>query len=258
MKKFLTVIISIVMFFSILSFTILFSIKNVFSKDKISEILNVGMENIEKDSLIDDIFNSNKDTKELGKYVDADEFSKAFTDYMAEYIMYATMDSDKQVSSENLRNIINDSINKYEKENDVTLDNSVIDELFDTFDKEMEESKNEITDTEEVRLIFDFIYSDYYLIALAISIVCLILIFVINMSIKTVCTSLGVVTIINGVIVYLLSLVIKVAFEIEESVKALGNVISSPYRIASYISIGLGIVLLITKTYIKEKKEEIV
>lgn len=89
MKKFGTVVISIVMFFSILSFTTLFSLRNVFSKNGISEILEVGFKDIEIDSLVDDIFNSNEYTKELGEYVDKNEFKEAFTDYVAEYFVYA-------------------------------------------------------------------------------------------------------------------------------------------------------------------------
>lgn len=256
MKKFGTVVISIVMFFSILSFTALFSLRNVFSKNGISEILEVGFEDIEIDSLVDDIFNSNEDTKELGEYVDKNEFKEAFIDYVAEYFVYATTDNNKQPSSEKLKEILSLSLEKYEKDNDATLNDNIIDEVFDTFDIEMEESKKEFTDDKELKLIFSFIYSNYYLIALGISIVCLILIFIINMNIKSVLTSLGIVSIISGVFVFLIAVGLKVMLETEEEIKALGNVVSSPFKIAAIISIVLGIVLLITKTYIKDKPKE--
>lgn len=68
------------MFFSILFFTTLFSLRNVFSKNGISAILQVGFEDIEIDSLVDDIFNANEGTKELGNFVDKTEFKEAFTD----------------------------------------------------------------------------------------------------------------------------------------------------------------------------------
>lgn len=256
MKKFGTVVISIVMFFSILSFTTLFSLRNVFSKNGISEILEVGFKDIEIDSLVDDIFNSNEDTKELGEYVDKNEFKEAFTDYVAEYFVYAFSENNKQPSSEKLKEILTQSLEKYEKDNNVALDDNVIDEVFDTFDKEMEESKTEIAADNDVKLLFDFIYSNYYLIALGISIVCLFLIFIINMSIKPVLTSLGVVSIISGVFVFLISLGLKVMLETEEEIKALANVVSSPFKMAAIISIVIGIVLLIFKTYIKDKPKE--
>lgn len=256
MKKFGTVVISIVMFFSILSFTALFSLRNVFSKNGISEILEVGFEDIEIDSLVDDIFNSNEDTKELGEYVDKNEFKNAFTDYVAEYFVYAFSENNKQPSSEKLKEILSQSLEKYEKDNNVALDDNVIDEVFDTFDKEMEESKTEITADNDVRVIFDFVYGNYYLVALGISIVCLILIFIINMSIKPVFTSLGIVSIISGVFAFLISLGLKVMLETEEEIKALANAVSSPFKIVAIISIVLGIVLLIVKTYIKDNKKE--
>lgn len=256
MKKVGTIIISIVMFFSILSFTALFSLRNVFSKNGISEILNVGFEDIEINSLIDDIFNSNEDTKDLGKYIDTEEFSEAFTDYIADYLIYTTKDNGKQPSSEKMKEIISKALKKYEKENNVTIDDDIVDEMFDAFDKDMEESKTEVIDNNEVKLIFGFIYSNNYLIALGVSIVCLILIFVINLNIKSVCTSLGIISIINGFIVFLMSLVLKIAVELEDSVKQLGDVISSPFKTAAIVSIILGVVLLIIRAFIKEKKKE--
>lgn len=161
-----------------------------------------------------------------------------------------------QPSSEKLKEILTQSLEKYEKDNNVALDDNVIDEVFDTFDKEMEESKTEIAADNDVKLLFDFIYSNYYLIALGISIVCLFLIFIINMSIKPVLTSLGVVSIISGVFVFLISLGLKVMLETEEEIKALANVVSSPFKMAAIISIVIGIVLLIFKTYIKDKPKE--
>lgn len=256
MKKFLTIIISIVMFFSIISFTTLLAIRSIFSKNGINEILSVGTEELDMDTYVDEIFNSNPDAKELGKYVNIDEFSHAFSDYVADYLRYAAVSNGKQPSSDEMKRVIEDSVNKYEKENDVTLDDDLIDEVFDKFDDEMKEARTEIIDNNEAKVVFNVIYGNGYLVALGISIVCLILIFVINMSIRTVCSFLGVVTIINGVMTFLMSVIIKFILETEESLKGLASIVSTPFRNAALISLAIGIILLVVKVFIKQKKKE--
>lgn len=256
MKKFVTVIISIIMLFCVISFTTLLSIRSIFSKNGINEILNEGTEKLDMDTYIDEFFNSNEDTKELNKYIDVDEFSNAFSAYIADYLHYAAVDNGKQPSSDEMKKIIEDSVSKYEKENDVTLDMDIIDEVFDKFDDKMQEARTEVIDNNEVKILFEVIYGNGYLIALGISIVCLVLIFLINMNIKTVCLSLGIVAIINGVMIFLMSAGLKIILETEDSLKTLSNLVSSPFRKYAIISLILGIVLLVVRNFIKEKKKE--
>lgn len=265
LKKICSSFISIIMLVSLTSLSVLLILRTILSGDVIGTLFGNVMNATSGENYLEKIVEpiNSKEYAELNKYFDVKEFEKVIGNYASDILIYQGqgLTGEKPDTTE-LKKYFQDTISKYEKDNNVDIDTSGIDEIIDNI--EMEVEKTDIFQGNTyIKDIFDLIYSKIDIVLIAIIIICLIIILLINRSIIKTLKYLSIALILNGLSILLLGLalsyVIKNLLEKPIAMNTI-NIIKYEINKNGFINLGLGIIILIiviiSSIIIKHKKSK--
>jgi hypothetical protein len=254
MKKLLSALLTIVMFFAVLFAIILFGIRSSFGTNSIGKMLDTM---IEEQEIFGDILEEDEDLEEL---FENKKVKKMMSEVVSGYVKYTLGISDDKPEVEELFEYMAD-------ETDVDFDEDEIDEIIEEFESDMEYER-EANNIEELSMIRAIFSPALLLITIAIAAGCAFIIYLLSKDVKKAVKRVGIITIINGAIVLILSLIIlsvaQNSLVDEEATLAIAEQIINTFRTLSIYSIILGIILTIVavkvlknNAYIAESNQSI-
>ena len=137
--------------------------------------------------------------KELPKYIDEKKLEKSLSEYLSSYFKVQAGVLDK-MDSEDLEKVLNEAVDKYNKNADKKIAKEEITKAIKELDAEL--GKNDVID-KDTKKVFEFIYSKTLYICIGIIILCLVLIYIVCKRLDKVLFHLGLSSLINGIIIKL-------------------------------------------------------
>lgn len=262
MKKVLNHLLTDILLFLVVFLTVIIMGRDVLSgnnvynivKDDIGEKINNN--NIEKSVLKD--FINEEDAEGISEYLNEEDFDEEMGNVISSYFKYTSGISEEKPDLEKFEEVIKSAVDKYEKKTGKKVDEKKIDIAISSMDKVLSEATPSKLDN-RVKTFMNIIYSDSILslvIVLILSV--LTLIFIVNRSLIAVIKSSAIVTTINTVFIFILSIVInKVNTESVISAKAIKYFVKLSKKTATIfliISIVLILILIISNTIRKKDK----
>lgn len=263
-KRFLSSIISFVLLILITSLSSFILIRQILFTKQIEELTNNLLEqnNISlKESIFKEQFISYGIPEDVIEYVDETETTEYVMDFFEQYIKsYLGQNDVPSMNNEKLKEIIDNAVLEYEQKNNIKIDTTQFYEGINSYDKALEEQKQNINIDSRITTVFKLIYDQntiYYLI-LGI-VVCLILLFIINRSIICVLKHISTTLMINGIGLLAMAYVIgKINFNEMIKLKPLINYVSTNINKVAIISIVISILITIgTFIYNKYKEKKV-
>ena len=148
------------------------------------------------------------------------EFDEEMGNIISSYFRYTSGISDQKPDTSRFEEIIQESINKYEKETGKKVDRKRINKALDAMDKVLEETTPSKID-KRIKIFFNMIYSDTLLIiTINLILVLLALIYILNRRVISVVKSSAIATSINTIFLFILSFVIS-SINTETSINAI-------------------------------------
>lgn len=259
MKKILSGILTIIAFISVLLATGLFIARSAFSGNSMGKMMTVALEDLEienYDKLLEEILGDEYDS-DMDKYFNSKKFEKELGKIASDYLLYSANVSEDEPSIDELRDLVENAIEKYEDKEDENVDTDMVDEFFDELEYELENT--EVVEEEEVTEVLSVIFSTSLLLgSLAVALLCLAGIYALSKDIKKTVKRAGIISIIDGILVFgggkLITFVLNKSGEIDEITMELVTVITDLVSTSGIICIILGIVLIVVaKTVLKNK-----
>lgn len=259
MKKILSGILTIIAFISVLLATGLFIARSAFSGNSMGKMMTVALEDLEienYDKLLEEILGDEYDS-DMDKYFNSKKFEKELGKIASDYLLYSANVSEDEPSIDELRDLVENAIEKYEDKEDENVDTDMVDEFFDELEYELENT--EVVEEEEVTEVLSVIFSTSLLFgSLAVALLCLAGIYALSKDIKKTVKRAGIISIIDGILVFgggkLITFVLNKSGEIDEITMELVTVITDLVSTSGIICIILGIVLIVVaKTVLKNK-----
>ena len=247
MKKIINHILTDILIFSVIVLTVIVLGRNILSNDNIynlvkDSISEKGSTNNIEEGILKDFINE-EDSEEIIKYINENEFDEEMGNIISSYFRYTSGISDQKPDTSRFEEIIQESINKYEKETGKKVDRK------------------------RIKIFFNMIYSDTLLIiTINLILILLALIYIVNRSVISVVKSSAIATSINTIFLFILSFVIS-SINTETSINAIKYSIKLS-RNTAIIYLLLSIILItilfinrnnkkiLKKEIIKDKKEE--
>lgn len=224
MKKIINHILTDILIFSVIVLTVIVLGRNILSNDNIynlvkDSISEKGSTNNIEEGILKDFINE-EDSEEIIKYINENEFDEEMGNIISSYFRYTSGISDKKPDTSRFEEIIQESINKYEKETGKKVDRKRINKALDAMDKVLEETTPSKID-KRIKIFFNMIYSDTLLIiTINIVLILLALIYIVNRSVISVVKSSAIATSINTIFLFVLSFVIS-SINTETSINAI-------------------------------------
>lgn len=230
----------------------IFVIRNSLSGDIILNILNnQNINNIDYLSLISDF--NNKEYENINEYFDTKEITKELESIFINYLKYSSGIPDTNTpSTQSLKDLIKDTSSKYEQETGKSLNLEEINKQLDELEIKLAE-KNELSSNNMYKKVFQFTYNNKYIyFAIAISIVCIIFIFLLN-KLESLIKHLITVFLFNGIgnLSFGLALNKIINPEINSSIKGLSTTLTSIFNKIAIISFIIASILIVTFIAIK-------
>lgn len=250
LKKICSAFMTIIMLIALSSLSTLIIVRIILSGEVIgnlfSNVMNASSGENYLDKVVEPIVDENY--KDFTKYLDEKELEKVIGNYVSDVLIYQGTGATKnKPDTTELKKYFQDTISKYEKENNVNIDNSVIDEMIDNIENEVENT-DIFQGNQYVKNIFDIIYSNLDIVIIAVIIACLIIILLINRSIIKTLRYFSTALILNGISILLLggalSYVIKSLIDKSLNLSAI-NIVKYEINKNGFINLGLGIIILI-------------
>lgn len=190
------------------------------------------------------------------KYVLEDEENKEIiANIMQDTINYTYgLNDNLDIANKDIEKLINNSIDIYEKKNNVTINRQEINDLSKEFTKEYKNvlDNTNLEEVEEIRDIINTIFNGkIFSYVLSVFIISFILLIIINIKYVKVFLNLAIPLLINGITYISIFFALK-SLNISKNIVSLQN---SILKIGISVSI-LGFILLITYIIIKNKKEK--
>lgn len=265
LKKICSAFITFIMLIALTSLSALIIVRIILSGEVIGSLFGNVMNATDGENYIDKVVEPivAEDYKDFTKYIDEKEFERVIGNYASDVLIYQGkgLTGDKPDTKE-LKKYFQDTISKYEKENNVNIDTSILDEMIDNIEKEVEETDIFQGNT-YIKKVFDVIYSSIDIVIISVIIACLIIILLINRSIRSTLKYFSTALILNGISIlslgFALSYVIKNLIEKSMDLSAI-NIVKYEINKNGFINLGLGIVILIitiiSSIIIKHKKNK--
>ncbi len=252
LKKIVSSLLSLILLLAITTICSIFVIRNLLSGDIILNILNnQNINNIDYFSLISDF--NNKEYENINEYFDTKEITKELESIFINYLKYSSGIPDTNApSTQSLKDLIKDTSSKYEQETGKSLNLEEINKQLDELEIKLAE-KNELSSNNIYKKVFQFTYNNKYIyFAIAISIVCIILIFLLN-KLESLIKHLITVFLFNGIgnLSFRLALNKIINPEINSSIKGLSTTLTSIFNKIAIISFIIASILIVTFIAIK-------
>lgn len=252
LKKIVSSLLSLILLLAITTICSIFVIRNLLSGDIILNILNSqNINNIDYFSLISDF--NNKEYENINEYFDTKEITKELESIVINYLKYSSGIPDTNTpSTQSLKDLIKDTSSKYEQETGKSLNLEEINKQLDELEIKLAE-KNELSSNNMYKKVFQFIYNNKYIyFALAISIFCIILIFLLN-KLESLIKHLITVFLFNGIgnLSFGLALNKIINPEINSSIKGLSTTLTNIFNKIAIISFIIASILIVTFIAIK-------
>lgn len=252
LKKIVSSLLSLILLLAITTICSIFVIRNSLSGDIILNILNnQNINNIDYLSLISDF--NNKEYENINEYFDTKEITKELESIFINYLKYSSGIPDTNTpSTQSLKDLIKDTSSKYEQETGKSLNLEEINKQLDELEIKLAE-KNELSSNNMYKKVFQFTYNNKYIyFAIAISIVCIIFIFLLN-KLESLIKHLITVFLFNGIgnLSFGLALNKIINPEINSSIKGLSTTLTSIFNKIAIISFIIASILIVTFIAIK-------
>lgn len=252
LKKIVSSLLSLILLLAITTICSIFVIRNLLSGDIILNILNSqNINNIDYLSLISDF--NNKEYENINEYFDTKEITKELESIFINYLKYSSGIPDTNTpSTQSLKDLIKDTSSKYEQETGKSLNLEEINKQLDELEIKLAE-KNELSSNNMYKKVFQFTYNNKYIyFAIAISIVCIIFIFLLN-KLESLIKHLITVFLFNGIgnLSFGLALNKITNPEINSSIKGLSTTLTSIFNKIAIISFIIASILIVTFIAIK-------
>jgi len=252
LKKIVSSLLSLILLLAITTICSIFVIRNSLSGDIILNILNnQNINNIDYLSLISDF--NNKEYENINEYFDTKEITKELESIFINYLKYSSGIPDTNTpSTQSLKDLIKDTSSKYEQETGKSLNLEEINKQLDELEIKLAE-KNELSSNNMYKKVFQFTYNNKYIyFAIAISIVCIIFIFLLN-KLESLIKHLITVFLFNGIgnLSFGLALNKITNPEINSSIKGLSTTLTSIFNKIAIISFIIASILIVTFIAIK-------
>lgn len=264
LKKIVSSLLSLILLLAITTICSIFVIRNLLSGDIILNILNnQNINNIDYFSLISDF--NNKEYENINEYFDTKEITKELESIFINYLKYSSGIPDTNTpSTQSLKDLIKDTSSKYEQETGKSLNLEEINKQLDELEIKLAE-KNELSSNNMYKKVFQFTYNNKYIyFAIAISIVCIILIFLLN-KLESLIKHLITVFLFNGIgnLSFGLALNKIINPEINSSIKGLSTTLTNIFNKIAIISFIIASILIVTFIAIKvvnlrKKRKELI
>ena len=255
MIKKITSSILVILLLVALTFFAIFQVEqNLFSVNNITSLLQEQENGTSfSEKVTNEIFvDTNK--AEITKYLNQEQFEKELANYFNQLVIYsASNKKDSKPTTDNLRQILNDAENNYEKATNKEFDKSIIDEMLNNLDSEIDNVIDDyFKDNEASKKILTIIYSPVKNISLGFAIFIIILIFVINKNIFLSLIYPGISFAINGATMLLIGIVISKSLNGQIPNLLLNNIASQFYKFG-LIGLVVGCILIIFNVIYNKK-----
>ncbi len=250
MKKVISIILGTLFFFSLLLFTFFYSVQQEFSLFQKVKAIDFTEEDIEKYSNMsldqlhkefdDDLEKEGLPPKILDYVVNHPEYDTTIQEFKDDYINYLKGKKEKPAVNKNkMDKIINDSVDKYNEENEVKIEKDKANVVTEKVTEKVEVAVEKIDESQSTKTVLSFMfnlkYQKYSFITAMILLMCLIIIQKLNTILYLVCPLiLNGITFITGFFVATRTYISK-----------FGNILGSTYTSTCNTMLVLGIIYLI-------------
>lgn len=196
--------------------------------------------------------------EEFNKYVDEEEFKKELGKFISDYFKYSGgVKGAEKPSLEPFREIVEEFMEEYEKVNNGKFDREEIDKYLDELEADMDEELfGEETD-EDIKLLFNIIYSDVIVIVLVAIILGFIgLDFLLRKNPAVISLHAGIVSGINAFTFYALKFMLGLVETSDEFEEIALVMVSNIFNRIGLVSLILGIILIVIFILLKDKYKE--
>ena len=246
MKKFVTVLLGIVMLMSLECASTIWVVRNVISKDNIKYMLD-------KSNIIDEEFDSID--AELEGIVDKDELANEIISIAVDQFYYRAGVDSRKPNTDKLEKILEKYAEELEEKTGEKEEIPDMDEILDELDEEIYDDLFENIENNHLGFVIDIFFKNTLIfICIGIIIACLILIFALRKEFGVVLFHTGLVSILNGIYTGIITLGIKALSTADEE---LGYVFGNTFRISGVICLifmVVGIASLVLSFVIKKNE----
>ena len=198
MKKVVNVFLGIIIFCSLIVFSVLMVGRKFLAPSNMTTLMNIiAKDDGGYDKFTDILYEGSN--KELPDYIDEKKLEKALSEYLSSYFKVQAGVLDK-MDSDDLEKVLNEAVDKYNKNSDSKIAKEEVDKAINELNEELE--TEQVVD-KDVKKVFEVIYSKTIYICLGIIILCLVLIYLVCKRLDKVLFHMGLTSLINGIIVYL-------------------------------------------------------
>ena len=197
MKKVVNVFLGIIIFGALIVFSVLMIGRQFLAPKNMVALMNI----VAKDDGGYDKFTDileDSDSK-ISEYIDEKKLEKALSEYLSSYFKVQAGVLDK-MDSDDLEKVLNEAVDKYNKNADEKIAKSEVKDAIAKLDKEL---KTEQVVDKDVKKVFEVIYSKTIYVCIGIIVLCLFLIYLVCKRLDKVLFHLGLTSLINGIIIKL-------------------------------------------------------
>lgn len=196
--------------------------------------------------------------EEFNKYIDKDEFSDMLGEFISDYLKYSGgVKGVEKPSLEPFKELVEDFIKDYEKETNTKFDREEIDKYLNELETDMDEELFGEAPDEDIKMLFNIIYSDTIVIVLIAIILGFIgLDFLLRKNPAVVALHAGIISSINAFTFYALKLVLGVVDVSDEFEEAALAMISNVFNRIGLVSLIIAIILIVIFVLLKDKYKE--
>ena len=188
MKKFLNVVIGIVIFGGVFLLSLIMIVRLLTSPNTLNKI--VESEKItenEKKEAFSRLFSDDEIQSDFYKYIDDKKFKEVVVDFIFQF--YEAKTANKKVDTSNIEKLIRESADKYNEDHEEKISDEILEESISNFTSDILEQKPD----EVLSILFKIIHSNNYLYLYIIVLILLLgLLYLINKIINTPIFVLGV------------------------------------------------------------------
>ena len=188
MKKFLNVVIGILIFGGVFLLSLIMIVRLLTSPNTLNKI--VESEKItenEKKEAFSRLFSDDEIQRDFYKYIDDKKYKEVVVDFIFQF--YEATTANKKVDTSNIEKLIRESADKYNEDHEEKISDEILEESISNFTSDILEQKPD----EVLSILFKIIYSNNYLYMYIIVLILLLgLLYLINKIINTPIFVLGV------------------------------------------------------------------
>ena len=257
-KKIFSTIISFILLFLVTTIATIYVTRIFLSSDNLTNLVS---------SMTSNIFDIDKiqlgsEYKDFNNFIDEEELKETYAKILSDYIRYNTgIDETTKPSVNELDRLLDKYCENYEYSSNNDIDCNVLKESLDDIDIELQ--NNLLSQNTYLKKVFSLVYSNKVLIICYVAIiVCIIILVLINKSIKSVLKYLATISIINAIGMYgldiAINIILKETLSINETtslvVKSLTSILNKIAIIFLAIGIAFIVILIILRLFKKKEK----